>query len=98
MKDEMTVAITYRDKDLNPTASKRYSLEAYTAMLKLDILRIITDVEDTLYETQGNKQKQDWDEYILKSFYRIRHKLLDQANAIERLPENLQEEDAAHDV
>lgn len=75
---------------MEPVITKEYTLECYTSSMKYELMRIITDVEDAFYIAQDNKQKEDWDENVLKAFVRIRHKLLDEANAIERLPKDLQ--------
>lgn len=52
-------------------------------------MRVIMDVEDVIYYLQDGKSKDDWDDGAMSRFQCIRHKLLDQANAIERLPQNL---------
>lgn len=68
---------------------KTYSLEDYTSMLKYSLLTVIADVENSFYFFQQNKQKKDWDPDAMASFLKIRHKLLDSANAIERIPAGL---------
>lgn len=92
MQDDLKVRVTYRNEKMEPVITKEYTLDCYTSSLKYELMRIITDVEDALYMAQDNKQKEDWDENVLKSFVRIRHKLLDEANAIERLPQDLLKE------
>ena len=37
-------------------------------MLSLDLKRIITDIEDLVYMTNGNKSKDDWNEVELMAF------------------------------
>ena len=47
--DDLKVKVVYRDRNLNPTSEKTYLLHDYTDMLKMDILRVIADIEDLVY-------------------------------------------------
>lgn len=86
---EIGVRVTYRDKERRPTYTKLYSLKEYTEMLRADLLRVITDIEDLCYEANGNQPKEDWSEETFSGFNRIKHKLLDKAGDVGRIPENL---------
>ena len=86
---DFKVTIEYKNRDLETVVEKEYSFIDYTEMLNLEIKRILMDVEDAFYYFSGNKQKNEWDSNLTERFNKIRHKLLDQANAIKRLPENL---------
>lgn len=83
------VKIEYKNKNLETVVEKEYEFGTYTEMLQLELMRIIMEVEDAFYYFSGNKQKEDWPPELTERFKKIRHKLLDQANAIRRLPENL---------
>lgn len=87
--DDLKVKVVYRDRNLNPTSEKTYLLHDYTDMLKMNILRIIADIEDLVYITNGNKPKDEWSDDTWTAFQRIRHKLLDKAGSIGRLPDDL---------
>lgn len=86
---DWTVTIQYKNKDLETVVEKEYDFISYTEMLNLELKRLIMEVEDAFYVFSGNKQKEDWPEEMKKRFDKIRHKMLDQANAIKRLPQNL---------
>ena len=86
---DFKVTIEYKNKDLETVVEKEYSFIDYTEMLNLEIKRILMDVEDAFYYFSGNKQKSEWSPELSERFNKIRHKLLDQANAVKRLPENL---------
>ena len=86
---EFKVKIEYKNKDLETVVEKEYDFIDYTEMLNLELKRVLMDIEDAFYHFSGNKQKQDWPPELTERFNKIRHKLLDQANAIRRLPENL---------
>lgn len=86
---DFKVKIEYKNKDLETVAEKEYSFVDYTEMLNLELKRILMDIEDAFYCLSGNKQKKDWSPEFTEKFQKIRHKILDQANAIKRLPENL---------
>ena len=83
------VKIEYKNKDLETVVEKEYAFIDYTEMLNLELKRILMDIEDAFYYLSGNKQKSEWDAENTEKFNKIRHKLLDQANAIKRLPQNL---------
>lgn len=86
---DFRVKIEYKNKDLETVVEKEYDFIDYTEMLNLELKRILMDIEDAFYYFSGNKQKQDWPPELMERFQKIRHKLLDQANAIKRLPDNL---------
>lgn len=86
---EFKVTIEYKNKNLETVVKKEYDFIDYTEMLNLELKRILMDVEDVFYYFSGNKQKQDWSPELTERFARVRHKILDEANAIKRLPENL---------
>ena len=86
---DFKVKIEYKNKDLETIVEKEYDFIDYTEMINLELKRILMDIEDAFYCFSGNKQKQDWSPELTEKFQKIRHKLLDQANAIKRLPENL---------
>lgn len=89
MNKDFTVTIDYRNRDLQTINQRTWSFKEYTNMLSLELKRIIMDVEDAFYEFNNGKQKEEWDPQVLNDFQKIRHKLLDQANSIERLPQTL---------
>lgn len=86
---DFKVTIEYKNKNLETVVEKEYDFIDYTEMLNLELKRILMDIEDAFYYISGNKQKQDWSPELTERFTKIRHKLLDQANAVKRLPENL---------
>lgn len=83
------VKVEYKNKDLETVVEKEYDLFSYTEMLNLELMRLIMEVEDLCYVFSGNKQKKDWPPEITERFKKIRHKMLDTANSIKRLPHNL---------
>ena len=83
------VKVEYKNKNLETVVEKEYDFISYTEMLHLELMRLIMEVEDAFYVFSGNKQKEDWPPELTERFKKIRHKMLDQANAIKRLPQNL---------
>ena len=86
---DFSVKISYKNKNLENVSNRTYDFLQYTEMIKLELMRIIMDVEDAFYMLQDAKSKEEWDDATMAQFQKIRHKLLDQANAVERLPHNL---------
>lgn len=87
----LCVQVVYRNKDMDPVYTKTYSLKEYTDMLRADLLRLVTDVEDLCYAANGNREKTEWSDETFEGFNKIKHKLLDKAGDIARLPENIRE-------
>lgn len=87
--NDFTVKVAYRSKDMTDTREWTYDFKQYTEMMKRELMRIIMEVEDTIYHLQGSRSKEEWDSETMEYFQKIRHKLLDQANSIERLPQTL---------
>lgn len=87
--NDIGVKVTYRNEKLDPVYEKIYSLKEYTDMLRADLLRLITDVEDMIYRANDNKPREEWTDETWAAFCRFKHKLLDKAGDIGRLPENI---------
>ena len=81
------VKVVYRNAKMERVDEKVYRLEDYTALLRNDLLRIVTDVEDVLYAANGNAAKDQWDDNTWAAFCRLKHRILDKAGSIGRLPE-----------
>lgn len=89
MQNDYTVKISYRNKEKEVVNERTYGLVNYCQQMKIGIMKTIADIENAFYEMQGNKSKEDWNDDTMTKFQHIRHKLLDSANNIERLPNNL---------
>ena len=87
--NDFTVKVSYRNKECDNMREWNYDFKQYTEMMKRELMRVIMEVEDTIYHLQGSRSKDEWDSETMERFQKIRHKLLDQANAIERLPQTL---------
>ena len=87
--EELCVKVTYRNKDMEPTYSKVYALNEYTDMLRTDLMKLVSDVENLCYAANNNKPKEEWSEETFSWFCLIKHKLLDKAGDVGRIPENI---------
>ena len=89
MKQELCVRVTYRDKDLRPTYTKTYTLGEYADIMRSDLQSLVGDVETLGYIANDNKPKEAWSDESFAVFSRVKHKLLDKAGEIGRLPSNI---------
>lgn len=80
------VEISYLNSDLRVVSKRRYGLKEYVSLVRLDLLRVIADVEDLCYKVHDGAPKSMWREDVSDIFQRVRHKLLDKAGEIDRLP------------
>ena len=83
------VKIEYKNQDLETVVEKEYDFMSYTSMLYMELMGIIKEIEDVFYDINNGKQKENWTPESMERFQKIRHKLLDEANSIRRLPQNL---------
>lgn len=86
---DFVVRIQYKNKDLETVVEKEYEFIDYTEMLNLNLKRILSEIEESFYFFNDGKQKEDWTPEAKTKFDHIRHKMLDEANAIRRLPDTL---------
>lgn len=92
MIQDYTVAVEMRDFYGNKTGENVYTLRDYATMLSWDIKRTLMEVENTIKDMQGGKRKQEWTPEVKNAFGKIRHRLLDEANAVERLPSTMRKD------
>lgn len=93
MTEKLRVRVTYKNEDMKPVCEKEYELDKYTQMIRNDLMRIITDVEDVLYCALNGQSKDEWTSEINAKFRKIKHKILDKAGEVGRLPQNIVEDD-----
>jgi len=86
--NDFKVDITYKNRQMETVATQEYSFEEYTEKLKQELLYAIADVEEA-FVFLTNTPRESWNDVTNSKFQKIRHRLLDQANAIQRLPKNL---------
>lgn len=89
MDNDFTVTINYYSRPEHNFVTQEYRLQEYADLLKIELMRILTDVEDVFYRFNDERPQEEWDERSAKEFAHIRRKILDQANAISRLPQNM---------
>ena len=89
MESDFKVTIEYKNKDMENVVEKEYDFISYTQLLYASIMKIVVEIEDAFYFFADGKQKDEWPEELADRYKKIRHKLLDQANSIKRLPQNL---------
>lgn len=95
MDEKIHVKITYRNSKLEPVCTEVYGLHEYTGMIRQGLLRLITDIEVAFYVATGNKPQDEWPDDVWTSYLHIKHKILDKAGDIGRLPDNIIEEDCS---
>lgn len=89
MKEDFTVTIKYKNERLEPVGERSFTFEQYCDYLSAELKHLILDIEDMFYNAEDGKEKEKWGGYNTFLFNKFRHKLLDCANAIERVPSQL---------
>ena len=90
---DFKVKVSFKNKELETVVEKEYDFIDYTMLINLDLKRILKNIEDAFSYFNNGKPKEEWSKEVSEMFGAIRHKILDQANAIRRLPENLSYKD-----
>lgn len=90
--NHLLIRVTYQNEDMETVYDEVLSLDEYTGLLKNDLQKVISDVESLIYQLT-DKKRADWGEPVWAAFNRIRHKLLDKAGQVARIPENIVEEE-----
>lgn len=85
------VRVVYCNSKMQPVCEKHYDLKTYLDLLRNEMLRLITDVEDVIYQSNDNAAKDDWPDAVWLGFSKIKHKILDKAGDIGRLADNIYE-------
>ena len=86
---DFKVRVAFKNKELETVVEKEYDFLDYTTIISSDMKRIIKTIEDAFSYFNDGKPKEQWPQESFEKFAAIRHKLLDAANAVKRLPENL---------
>lgn len=81
--------IVYKNRNMETVQVCEYPLQDYVDMVSLDLKKVITDVEDLIYMTNGNRPKNEWSEAEIILFNKIKHKILDKAGEVSRIPQSL---------
>ena len=85
----MTVTVNYYNREKNDMKAETYGFREYTELLKQELIQILINVEDAFYRFNDERPPEEWDEKSVKEYAHIRRKILDQANAILRLPQTM---------
>lgn len=86
---DFKVKIEYKNQDMETVVEKEFDFLDYTMLINLDLKKILGNIESAFSYFNDCKPKEEWSPESKKMFMEIRHKILDQANAIRRLPETL---------
>ena len=89
MNKDYTVLVEYRNRDMEKVGERSFYFQEYADLIALEIKRIILDVEDMVYRVEEQHPKANWSSENMVDFQKIRHKLLDEANSVARLPQQL---------
>ena len=90
---DFKVTIPFKNEDLETVVEKEYDFITYTNQIHIDLKKILGLVERSFAYFNDGKPKEEWTEESKKRFNEIRHKMLDKANAIYRLPDTLSYKD-----
>lgn len=86
---EKYVHIVHRNEQMLPVYDEMIELSDYSDLLRNDLIKLIGTIEDMVGDLTGTPEKGEWPDETWGAFTRIKHRLLDCAGAIKRLPENL---------
>lgn len=88
MVEDYSVEIRRRNSDLNIVRQDNVPLLVFCDEQRRRLTYLIAEIENAFCDILG-KPRNEWDEMTTDAFADIRRRLLDSANNIARLPENL---------
>lgn len=88
MISDYSVSVTYKNSQLDQVRTRTYRFDEYCNDLRNNVLAAIGEVELAMGVAQGDPDKSKWSESSMEHFKKVRHKLLDVANNVSRLPTN----------
>ena len=86
---DFRVKVSFKNQELETVVEREYDFIDYTMLIDLDLKRVLKHIEDAFSYFNNGKPKEEWPQEAYDRFSYIRHKILDEANAVKRLPENL---------
>lgn len=89
MLNDFTVMVNYYNKETGASAKQVYDFNEFAVHHSYQLKRLIDEIELVFSKTEGTTNKDLWKESTRSAFNRLRQKLLNSANAIERLPKTL---------
>lgn len=94
---EPKVRVVYRNDEGKVVSKRDYLLTDYVGVIQTDLFRIISDIEGLYYRLNDGKPKRNWAQEDVQDFEALKHKLLDKAGEIERLPSSMILEEEPND-
>ena len=89
MDTDYTVKVELYNKNADERYTKVYPFGAYVNNIAYDLKQLLRDVENLCYQVEGYKERQDWSEESQETFGKMRKRLLNNINNIQRLPDTL---------
>lgn len=86
---DFIVRIEHKTKDGEVYLEQEYSFRDYTELVARELMGVLADIEAAFYVFEDGKPRDEWSKANLNRFNGIRHKMLDYANNVRRLPSEL---------
>lgn len=86
--NELTVTVGYYNSATEKIEERTYTLSRYTNIIKSNLIGVLGKIEKTINDLV-DAGPHEAKVLAAKNFAELRHNILDNANAIERLPENM---------
>lgn len=89
METDYTVKVDYVNSQTGEHFQRIYPFSGYTNNMAFELKQVLYEVENVFFELENHKDRTEWSEESRTAFGKIRRKLLNSINNIQRLPETL---------
>lgn len=89
MEMDYTVKVEYVNSQTGEHSQRVYPFAGYMNNMAFELKQVLYEVENTFFELENHKDRTEWSEESKTAFGKIRKKLLNSINSIQRLPETL---------
>jgi hypothetical protein len=86
---KLVVRVQYRNAAREIIGEEEFPLINYMKIQENRAMHLVTDVENLLYDIFDGKPKEEWPDHAYREFLLLRHKILDHAGNVGRVPEML---------
>lgn len=89
MESDYTVKVDYVSNQTGERFQRVYPFAGYMNNMAFELKQVLYETENVFFELEDHKDRAEWSEDSKAAFGKIRRKLLNSINSVQRLPETL---------
>lgn len=89
METDYTVKVNYVNSQTGERSQRVYPFVGYMNNMAFELKQVLYEVENVFFQLENHRDRAEWSEESEVAFGKIRKKLLNSINSIQRLPDTL---------